>query len=70
MGFPPCHGRKRTPGGAVELTDDDPLGAVDNERAVLGHQGKFTEIDFLLFDIANRLGTGIAFHIPGNQSDP
>src|SRR5256886_399191 len=34
-------------GGALELADDDPFGAVDDERALVGHEGKLTEVDFL-----------------------
>src|ERR1700689_3727876 len=35
-------------GAAVQLRHDDALGAVDDEGAVLGHEGQLAEIDFLL----------------------
>src|SRR5262245_16815115 len=37
--------------GTVELANDNPFGSVDHERAVLGHQGNLTEIDFLFFHV-------------------
>ena len=42
-------------GRAVQLADNHALGAVDDERAVLGHQRNFAEVDFLLLDVANGL---------------
>src|SRR5690606_38779407 len=41
--------------GAVQLGDDYTLGTVDDEGAVLGHQGDFPHVDFLLLDILDRL---------------
>ena len=41
-------------GRAVELGDDDPLGAVDDEGAVVGHERDVPEVDFLLLDIPDR----------------
>ena len=38
---------------AVELRDDDALGAVDDERAGLGHQRELAEVDLLLLDVAH-----------------
>ena len=38
---------------AVELADDDALGAVDDERAGLGHQRDLAEVDLLLLDVAD-----------------
>jgi hypothetical protein len=35
----------------VELADDHALGAVDDERTGLGHQGELSEVDLLLLDI-------------------
>ena len=40
---------------AVQLGDDDALGAVHDERAVVGHQGQFAQVDFLLADVLHRL---------------
>ena len=40
-------------GASVKLADDDALGAVDDERAVLGHQRDLAEVDFLLLDVAD-----------------
>ena len=39
--------------------DDDALGAVDDERAVLGHQRDIAEEDFLFLDVAYVLGAGV-----------
>ena len=41
--------------GPVELGHDDALGAVDHERAVLGHQGNVAEEDFLFLGVPHRL---------------
>ena len=40
---------------AMQLRDDDALGAVDDERAVVGHQRQFAEVDLLLADVLDRL---------------
>ena len=40
---------------AVQLADDDALGAVDDERAGVGHQRDLAEVDLLLLDVADRL---------------
>ena len=45
--------------GALQLVDDDALGAVDDKRALFGHQGQGAEIDVLLLDVAD-----IAFACP------
>ena len=37
-------------GRTVELGDDDALGAVDDERAALGHHRDFAHVDFLVLD--------------------
>jgi hypothetical protein len=42
-------------GAAVQLRDDDALGAVDDERAVVGHQRQLAEIDLLLAHVLDRL---------------
>ena len=45
-------------GRTVQLTDDDALGAVDDERAVVRHQRNFAEEDFLFLDVADALLAG------------
>ena len=54
---------KEHAGASVELGDDYTLGAVEDERAVLGHQGDVTEIDVLLLDFL-RLG-GVILVVDG-----
>ncbi len=43
---------------AVHLGDDDALGAVDDERALVGHQRNVAQIDVLFLDVLDRLGAG------------
>ena len=43
----------------VELGDDDALGSVDDEGAVLGHQGDVAEEDLLFLGVAHRLDAGV-----------
>lgn len=38
----------------VQLGDDDTLSTVDDEGTVLGHQGDFPHVDFLLLDVLDR----------------
>ena len=45
-------GWKMTPGRADELRHDDALGAVDDERALLGHHREVAHEDRLLLDLA------------------
>ena len=40
--------------GTVQLGNDYTLGTVDYEGTVLSHQGDFTHVDFLLFDVLDR----------------
>ncbi len=40
---------------AVQLAHDDTLGAIDDERAVVGHQGHLAHVDLLLLDLLDRL---------------
>jgi hypothetical protein len=42
-------------GASMELRDDHALRAVDDERAVIGHQRHFAEIDLLLADVLDLL---------------
>ena len=41
---------------AVQLRHDHALGAVDDERAVVGHQGHLAHVDLLLLDLLDHLG--------------
>src|SRR5215470_2002263 len=43
----------------VQLRNDDALGSVDDERAVLRHQRNVAEEDFLLLDVADGLRAGL-----------
>lgn len=40
---------------AVQLRNDDALGTVDDEGTILGHQGDFPHVDFLLLDVLDCL---------------
>ncbi len=40
----------------VQLRHDDALGTVDDERAVVGHQGHFAHVNLLLFHFLDHLG--------------
>jgi len=51
----------------VKLGDDHPLGPVDDEGAVLGHDRDFPEVDLLLLHVADRLrALGV---VPGDEAD-
>ena len=50
--------------GADQLGDDDPLGAVDDEGALVGHEGEVPHEDRLLLDLA-----GERVHEPGAHED-
>ncbi len=39
----------------MELGNNNALGTVNNKGTVLGHQGHFAHVDFLLFDVLDRL---------------
>ncbi len=54
---------------AVELGDDDALGAVDDERAGVGHERDLAEVDLLLLDVADRLDAGLLVDVPHDQAD-
>ena len=53
---------------AVHLGDDDALGAVDDEGAVLGHEGDVAHIDVLFLDVLDRLGAGFLVHIEHDEA--
>ena len=61
--------REEDPGRSVELADDDPLGAVDDERAVLRHQRDVAEVDLLLLDVPDGLGPGLGVLVPHDEAD-
>ena len=54
---------------AVQLADDDALGAVDDEGAVLGHQRDLAEVDLLLLHVADGLRAGLLVLVPDDQAD-
>src|SRR5690554_124786 len=54
---------------AVQLADDDALGAVNYKRAALGHQRNLAEEDLVLLGIAHRAGAGILVDIPDRQAN-
>ena len=51
----------------MQLRNNDPFCAVDDERPVIGHQRDITEIHLLLFDVTNRLDAGFRIFIPNDQ---
>ena len=57
-------------GRAVQLAHHHPLGAIDNEGAVLGHQRQGAEINLLLLDVPDGLGLGIRTQIVDHQAHP
>jgi hypothetical protein len=44
----------------MQLGDDDALGAVDDEGAVLGHERDLAHVDLLLLHVLDGLGRGLA----------
>ena len=50
---------KEHAGGAMQLGNNHTLGAVDDEGAVVGHQGDFPHVDFLLLDVLDGLAGGV-----------
>ncbi len=55
-------------GRAVHLRDDDALGAIDDERAVVGHQRHVAHVDRLFLDVADRARAGVLVHVPHDQA--
>ena len=53
---------------AVHLADDDPLGAVDDEGAVHGHERHVAHVHVLLLDIDDRLGLGVGVDLERGQA--
>ncbi len=54
---------------AVQLGNDDALGAVDDERSVLGHQRNIAVENLLLLDVADGFGTGVGILVVNGQAD-
>ncbi len=55
-------------GRPVHLRHDHPFGAIDDERAVVGHQRHVAHVDGLLLDVADRPGAGVLIHVPYDQA--
>ena len=53
---------------AVQLADDDALGAVDDEGAVVGHQRQLAEVDLLLAHVLDRLLGAGGFLVIDNEA--
>ncbi len=53
----------------VQLADDDPLGAVDDERGPLGHERDLPEEDLLLLDVPDGPRPGLLVHVEDDQLD-
>jgi len=61
---------EKDPGRPMELAHDHPLGAVDDESALLGHQRDLAEVDLLLLDVAHGAQPGLLVDVPDHQPDP
>jgi hypothetical protein len=55
-------------GAAVQLRDDDALGAVDDERAVVGHQRQLAQVHLLLADVLDGLLGARRFLVEHHQA--
>ena len=53
----------------MQLADDHALGAVDDERAVIGHQRNIAEENFLFLDVADVFGAGVGVLIVNGQTN-
>jgi hypothetical protein len=56
-------------GRAVQLRNDDALGAVDDEGAGFRHQRQIAHVDFLLLDVLDRLDLGRALLVVNHEAD-
>jgi hypothetical protein len=54
-------------GRTVHLRNDDALGAVDDERAVVRHQRDVAHVDILLLDVLHGAGAGLFVDIEHDQ---
>ncbi len=59
---------KKDAGRAVQLRNDNALGAVHDEGAILRHQRNVAEEDFLLLDVANGLRAGLSVLVVDRQA--
>ncbi len=59
---------KQDTGRTVHLADDNALGAIDDERAVLGHQGHVAHVNILFLDIENGAGFGFGIDLEHDQA--
>ena len=57
-------------GRAVQLRDDHPFGAIDDEGAVIGHQRQFAHVDFVFLDVLDLMGTGLGVLVHQHQPQP
>ena len=55
-------------GRAMHLRNDDALGAVDDEGAVIGHERDVAHVDILLLDVLDRFGAGFLVYIEHDQA--
>ena len=55
-------------GRAVHLGDDDPLGAVDDESALVGHERDVAHVDVLLLDVLHRARAGFLVHFKDDET--
>ncbi len=55
-------------GRAVHLRDDDALGAVDDEGAVVGHERDVAHVDVLLLDVLDRARAGLLVDIEHDEA--
>ena len=53
---------------AVHLRHDHPLGAVDHEGAVHGHERDVAHVDILLLDVLDRFGAGLLVDIEHDEA--
>src|SRR6202035_284920 len=60
---------KKDAGRAVQLADDNALGAIDDEGAVLGHQRNVVVENFLLLDVANGLRAGVGILVVNGETN-
>jgi hypothetical protein len=52
----------------VHLRDDDALGAVDDEGALVRHERDVAHVDVLLLDVLDRAGAGFFFQFEHDQA--
>jgi len=53
---------------AMHLRDDDALGAVDDEGALVRHERHVAHVDILLLDVADRARAGLLVDVPHHQA--